>query len=133
MTARTEYPITTYQPTYFATESFEDAKKLVKEYAKVKFMLKNYTQNFPFAANTSSLLVRNILSIKIFYKKIIIYIFIIKFFFQGMKKPIDVRYNPYTQSIEVLNSMERCQDITAEMLSQINNLSIALQRVQSAA
>ena len=48
-----------------------------------------------------------------------------------MKKPIDVRYNPYTQSIEVLNSMERCQDITAEMLSQINNLSIALQRVQS--
>lgn len=48
-----------------------------------------------------------------------------------MKKPIDVRYNPYTQSIEVLNSMETCQDLAAEMQTQINNLGIALQRVQA--
>jgi len=35
VTSNTEYPITTYQPTYFATESFDSAKKKVKEYAKV--------------------------------------------------------------------------------------------------
>ena len=37
VTALQEYPITTYQPVYFATESFEHAKKLVKEYAKVTY------------------------------------------------------------------------------------------------
>lgn len=37
VTAATEYPITKYQPTYFATESFEDAKRKVKDYAKVLY------------------------------------------------------------------------------------------------
>lgn len=48
-----------------------------------------------------------------------------------MNKPMDVRYNPYTQSIEVLDSMERCRDLADEMQTQINNLGIALQRVQA--
>ena len=36
VTCEKEYPITTYQPTYFVTESFEDAKLKLKEFAKVK-------------------------------------------------------------------------------------------------
>jgi phenylalanine-4-hydroxylase len=32
--ARTEYPITTYQPTYFVAESLEDAKLRMRDYAK---------------------------------------------------------------------------------------------------
>ena len=35
VTCETEYPITTYQPKYFVTESFEDAKLKLKEFAKV--------------------------------------------------------------------------------------------------
>jgi phenylalanine-4-hydroxylase len=30
----TEYPITTYQPTYFLSKSFEDAKSKLKNYSK---------------------------------------------------------------------------------------------------
>ena len=36
VTCETEYPITTYQPKYFVTESFEDAKLKLKDFAKVK-------------------------------------------------------------------------------------------------
>ena len=35
VTCETEYPITTYQPKYFVTESFDDAKIKLKEFAKV--------------------------------------------------------------------------------------------------
>ena len=37
VTCETEYPITTYQPKYFVTESFEDAKLKLKDFAKVIF------------------------------------------------------------------------------------------------
>ena len=40
VTALTEYYLSTYQSTYFVTESFEDAKRLVSEYVK--------TMNKPF-------------------------------------------------------------------------------------
>ena len=41
VTCETEYPITTYQPKYFVTESFEDAKLKLKDFAKVKANHKN--------------------------------------------------------------------------------------------
>jgi len=82
ITAETEYPITKYQPTYFVTESFDDAKKMVNLYAK------------------------------------------------SMNKPVNVRYNAYTQSIELINSFDACEELAAEMQGQIDNLSIALKRVR---
>jgi phenylalanine-4-hydroxylase len=57
--AITPYPITTYQPTYFVTESFEDAKKKISDFAKT------------------------------------------------LNRPFSVRYNPYTQNIEVLDSKDK--------------------------
>ena len=39
-TCEVEYPITTYQPKYFVTESFEDAKYKLKEFAKVSILFK---------------------------------------------------------------------------------------------
>ena len=35
VTCETPYPITTYQPKYFVTESFDDAKLKLKDFAKV--------------------------------------------------------------------------------------------------
>jgi len=80
-TCEVAYPITTYQPKYFVTESFEDAKYKLKEFAKT------------------------------------------------IKKPVSVRYNPYNQCIEVLDSIESCHEIAEELRAQINNLSSALSRV----
>jgi len=82
VTCETEYPITTYQPKYFVTESFEDAKLKLKDFAKT------------------------------------------------IKKPVDVRYNAYNQCIEVLDSMDDVHDIASDLRTQINNLSLALQRIQ---
>lgn len=39
-TCEVEYPITTYQPKYFVTESFDDAKHKLKEFAKVRTCVK---------------------------------------------------------------------------------------------
>ena len=47
-----------------------------------------------------------------------------------MNKPVNVRYNAYTQSIELINSFDACEELAAEMQGQIDNLSIALKRVR---
>ena len=81
VTSVTPYPITTYQPTYFVTESFEDAKRLVKDFAKT------------------------------------------------LKKPVQVQYNPYTESVEILDNIEQCKNIADEVKSQVEALSAALKRM----
>lgn len=76
--AVTEYPITTYQPTYFVTESFEDAKKKISEYAKT------------------------------------------------LNRPFSVRYNPYTQNIEVLDSKDKILQFANIIKSDFSVLTDAL-------
>ncbi|CAG5083924.1 Oidioi.mRNA.OKI2018_I69.PAR.g10501.t1.cds [Oikopleura dioica] len=81
VTSVTEYPITTYQPTYFVTESFEDAKRLVSEFAKT------------------------------------------------MNKPVQVQYNAYTESVEILDNIEQCKNIADGVKNQVEALSAALKRM----
>jgi phenylalanine-4-hydroxylase len=76
--AVTEYPITTYQPTYFVTESFEDAKKKISDYAKT------------------------------------------------LKRPFSVRYNPYTQNIEVLDSKDKILQFATTLRNDMDILTDAL-------
>lgn len=76
--AVTPYPITTYQPVYFVTESFEDAKKKISEFAKT------------------------------------------------LNRPFSVRYNPYTQNIEVLDSKEKILQFANILKSDMNTLTDAL-------
>lgn len=76
--AVTPYPITTYQPTYFVTESFEDAKKKISEFAKT------------------------------------------------LNRPFSVRYNPYTQNIEVLDSKEKILTFANILKNDMSILTDAL-------
>lgn len=83
VTAVTPYPITTYQPTYFVTESFEDAKKKVTEFAKT------------------------------------------------LNRPFSVRYNPYTQNIEVLDSKEKILTFANILKNEMSILTDALRHLKA--
>eukprot|EP01135_Chromosphaera_perkinsii_P003039 Nk52_evm21s233 gene=Nk52_evmTU21s233 len=76
----TKYPITEYQPIYWAAESFEKAQRCVREFAQ-----------------------------------------------ENIQKPFDLRYNPYTESIEVLNDMHSLQ----KLASSIRNDQIVLTNAMS--
>jgi phenylalanine-4-hydroxylase len=59
--AITKYPITEYQPLYFVTESFEDAKKKMREYAEqmsrpFAVRYNPYTRNIEILDNKQKLL-----------------------------------------------------------------------------
>ncbi|KCV71716.1 phenylalanine-4-hydroxylase [Fonticula alba] len=78
--ARTKYPITEYQPIYFVTDSFADAKERIRR----------------FAAESS--------------------------------RPFSVRYNPLTQSVEILDGNERLARLAASIRADMNLLTVALER-----
>ncbi|XP_042870956.1 protein henna-like isoform X1 [Penaeus japonicus] len=67
MTCMQKYPITEYQPVYYVSESFEDAKQKLIQFAAT------------------------------------------------IPRPFSVRYNPYTQSVEILNSKPQIQSLVREM------------------
>merc|ERR1711884_529586 len=73
-TGETKYPITQHQPLYFVTESFEDAKQKMIDFAAT------------------------------------------------ISRPFGVRYNPYTQSIETLDSKRQIQKLITNINYEIRNL-----------
>merc|ERR1711884_507626 len=73
-TGVTKYPITQHQPLYFVTESFEDAKQKMIDFAAT------------------------------------------------ISRPFGVRYNPYTQSIETLDSKRQIQKLITNINYEIRNL-----------
>ncbi|XP_027216808.2 protein henna-like isoform X1 [Penaeus vannamei] len=66
-TCTQKYPITEYQPVYYVSESFEDAKEKLIQFAAT------------------------------------------------IPRPFSVRYNPYTQSVEILDSKPQIQSLVREM------------------
>lgn len=80
-TAEQKYPITEFQPVYFISESFEDAKEKMKSYAST------------------------------------------------IPRPFTVRYNPYTQSVEVLDDKEQLKDLASDIRGDLNILIDALEKV----
>lgn len=81
VTANTDYPVTTYQPLYFVTESFEDAKKKMIEFSTT--LNKNFT----------------------------------------------LRYNPYTQSIEVLDTKDKLHLYSKSIRDDLTRLTEAIQNI----
>lgn len=81
VTSRTKYPITKYQPLYFVTDSFEDAKKKMRDFAAT------------------------------------------------LGRPFQVRYNPYTQNIEVLDNKDRLLSFAKTVSSEAALLTDALGRL----
>jgi len=80
-----EYPITTFQPLYFVAESFKDATE------KVRYALATLAAERPpsaICANVVSLLTTKTASTA-------------SEFAATLNRPFTVRYNPYTETIEV--------------------------------
>lgn len=80
-TSITEYPITTYQPTYFVADSFE----------KVKEQVANYSTT--------------------------------------LKRPFSVRYNPFTQSVEILDDRKKLLNQVRRISNETRILKSALETV----
>jgi len=78
--AVTKYPITSYQPTYFVAESFQDAKEKVIDFAT------------------------------------------------KMNRPFSVRYNPWTQSIEVLDNKQKMSRFMKDIQTQMSTLNAAIEK-----
>jgi len=76
----TKYPITTYQPTYFVAESFQDAKEKVIDFAA------------------------------------------------KMNRPFSVRYNPWTQSVEVLDDKQKMSRFVKDIQAQMATLNAAIEK-----
>ncbi|CAB4064475.1 phhA [Lepeophtheirus salmonis] len=83
VTSNTKYPITEYQPVYFITDSFEDAKNKLSEFA-----------------NAST-------------------------------KPFTVRYEPYTESMEILDSKPQILRLLRGINRDVNTLTDALEDLES--
>jgi len=80
-TSMTEYPITTYQPTYFVADSFERAKDQVTNFAST------------------------------------------------LQRPFAVRYNPYTQGVEIINDRKKLLSQVKRVAHETNILRSALETV----
>lgn len=75
--------ITSYQNSYFYTDSFEEAKDQMRVYA------------------------------------------------ESIKRPYNVRYNPYTQSVEVLSNAKKITAVVSELKGDLSILSSALKKVSA--
>lgn len=78
-----EYPITSFQPIYFAADSFDDAKAKLRQFAST------------------------------------------------IPRPFSVRYNPYTQSVEVINTKQQIVNLTREIKGDLALIEDALVKVKS--
>ena len=78
----TEYPITKFQPKYFVATSFENATKLVKEFACT------------------------------------------------LKRPFQIAYDPYTQSMHILNDKEYLAQYTTDLSSQMQLVAQTLKQMK---
>jgi len=79
-TALQEYPITRFQPLYFVVDSFDDAKKKLREFAS------------------------------------------------SLSRPFALRYNPYTQSVAVLDTKESLLTLADDLQSEVGLLTSALRK-----
>lgn len=78
--AETSYPITQFQPLYFVSKSFEDAKKQLKEYSST------------------------------------------------MSRPFDIYFNPYTMSVEKLDSKKKVAQLCRKLQTTLSLLTSTLSR-----
>jgi phenylalanine-4-hydroxylase len=79
--ALTKYPITTFQPLYFLTESFQQAKAQIIQFTET------------------------------------------------LNRPFSVRYNPYTQTVEILDTKQKLGHFVKEIQTQISTLAQAISKL----
>lgn len=106
VTGVTKYPITQFQEVYYVSESFESAKEKT-------MYVPNYFNNLNSRLN-------NILLFSLTNSK----------FANSIPRPFGVRYNPYTQSIEVLDSKKQIRNLMDDINSEFQILQNAVQKLK---
>ena len=49
---------------------------------------------------------------------------------KNMSRPVEMRYNPYTQTIEVIDSVNGMEGMISQMRLELNTLNNALGRIK---
>lgn len=99
-----KYPITEYQPIYYVSESFENAKeKMMYELIQTKDQ---------------------------FFKEILFNFLIFRKYANTIPRPFGVRYNAYTQSIELLDSKNQVEDLMSNLTMEFQTLQNAFRKLQ---
>lgn len=108
-TGEQKYPITEYQPVYFVSDSFEDAKEKMV-YVKLNrpfFKLFNCQKNIVFLLHWNCRKYAN-----------------------QIPRPFGVRYNAYTQSIEVLDSKHQIESLMHDISMEFQILQNSFRVLQ---
>ncbi len=56
--------------------------------------------------------------------------FIYREFASTIKRPFGVRYNPYTQSVEILSNTKKIMDLVSELKGDLCIVTSALQKIK---
>lgn len=102
VTCREECIITAYQNAYYYTDSFEEAKDQMRFVYLLIYFITSYYQK------------------KMFRR-----------FAESIQRPFGVRYNPYTQSVEVLSTAQRITAVVSELRGDLSIVSSALKKVSA--
>ena len=47
----------------------------------------------------------------------------------SLAKPVEMRYNPYTQTIEVIDSVQGMESLVTQMRNELNHLNSAIKNI----
>lgn len=133
VTGNQEYPITEYQPTYFVAESFEDVKEKLMWAALIAYINSIMTPDHPAPLHfTFRLLIsskKRHFSLLLKYMCVIIVCFYYRKFARTIPKQFGIRYNPYTQNVQVLDSKLQLQELANNISNELQILSYTLNKM----
>lgn len=101
ITCREECIITSYQNAYYYTDSFEDAKEQMRLVYRVIYILFTYISKQ------------------------------FRLFAESIQRPFGVRYNPYTQSVEVLSNAQKITAVVSELKGDLSIVCSALRKISA--
>lgn len=113
VTCKQECIITTFQDVYFISESFEEAKVKMR----YSWLLLNFMHFSLFTLHEWSFM----------FVKCTIYF--CREFAKTIKRPFSVRYNPYTQSIDMLKDTPSINSVVEELRHELDIVGDALNRL----
>lgn len=104
VTCKEECIITSYQNAYFYTDSFEEAKDKMRQ-----------VETFLILRLNETCLIRSYLFLRAFASTI--------------QRPFGVRYNPYTQSVDILSNAQKIAALVSELRGDLCIVRNALKKI----
>ena len=116
-----EYDDQAYQDIYYVAESFEDAMEKFRQVQTLKLRLILYNYEIYFLLVRSLLLIFFCIEIEPFVNR--------RWVHTSLARPVEMRYNPYTQTIEVIDSVRGMESLVTQMRNELNHLNSAIKNI----